>query len=51
MQPYLDLVAKIVCNHGNDWNSHYGDGRELPGELDHEEQGSNKNHQIPKEKK
>ena len=39
-----------MCNHGNDWNAHYGDGRELPGELDHEEQGSNKNHQIPKEK-
>ena len=44
---YLKLVAKIVSNHGDDRNANQCDGGELPGETDHEYQGSNKSHKVP----
>ena len=44
---YLKLAAKIVCNHGDDGNANQCYGGELPGETDHEHQGSNKSHKVP----
>ena len=44
MTYYLDLVAKVVCNHGDKRNANYCDRGKLPCHLNHKDQRSKENY-------
>ena len=44
---YLEESTIVLCYHGDEWYANQCDHCELPGELEHEDDGSNKLNHIP----